>query len=343
MNKYTVSVICPIYNERKNIKNFLLSLTEQDYTIDLLEYIFVDGNSSDGTLELLNEFTRSTTLKTKILFNPKKFVSYAMNIGIKNSISDIIIRMDSRCIHPKNYISKLVYLLSSTGAINVGGTLFTKHNNKYVSKSIALSYKSPVSVGDALKVNNKNTNTNLKEVDAVYGGCWFRHTLKKNLFDTRLVRNQDDELSFRLRSKGGKIIKCPDIQVSYYVRDNYLPLLKQYFQYGYWKLFLFLKYTKQCSLRHIIPSLFVILILSSIFINIYIPFLILLVYILANISIVTYNKVCNIYHLPGVLFSLFIIHVGYGTGFIFGFLLNILGLYFYKNRFNSKHHIDYKL
>lgn len=336
MNKYTVSVICPIYNEYNNINKFLFSLAEQDYSIDLLEYIFVDGNSTDGTLELLNDFTHTTKLKTKILFNSKKFVSYAMNIGIKNSISDIIIRMDSRCIHPPNYISKLVCLLSSTGSINVGGSLFTKHSNKYVSKSIALSYKSPVSVGDALKANHKNTDTSLKEVDAVYGGCWFRHTLKENLFDTRLVRNQDDELSFRLRSKGGKIIKCLDIQVSYYVRDNYVSLFKQYFQYGYWKIFLFLKYTKQCSLRHIIPSLFVLSLLFSSYVKICIPFLILLLYILINVSIITYNKICNIFHLPGVLFSLFVIHVGYGTGFIFGILLNMLGLYFYKNRFNSK-------
>ena len=82
-------------------------------------------------------------------------------------------------------------------------------------------------------------------------------------YDEDLVRNQDDEFNFRLIQSGGKIWLDPRIKSIYYNRNSILKLSKQYFQYGFYKLFVIRKRNGVASLRHIIPGIFVLgLILS---------------------------------------------------------------------------------
>jgi len=45
------------------------------------------------------------------------------------------------------------------------------------------------------------------------------------MYDETMVRNQDDELSFRLREKGGKIIQDGRIKIQYYPRNSFWHLL----------------------------------------------------------------------------------------------------------------------
>ena len=53
-----VSVIMPIYNESKYINTCVESLLLQDYPKEKMEWIFVDGNSSDDTIDKLREYQK---------------------------------------------------------------------------------------------------------------------------------------------------------------------------------------------------------------------------------------------------------------------------------------------
>ena len=50
-----VSVVIPLYNEEKFVEPLTKSLLKQDYDFNLLEFIFVDGASTDETVKLLNK------------------------------------------------------------------------------------------------------------------------------------------------------------------------------------------------------------------------------------------------------------------------------------------------
>src|SRR5579859_1201889 len=76
------------------------------------------------------------------------------------------------------------------------------------------------------------------------------------LFDPTLVRNQDDEFNFRLRRMGGRIWQSPRIRSSYVVRGSIQALLKQYLQYGFWKVAVIRKHRALASFRHAAPPLF---------------------------------------------------------------------------------------
>ena len=51
----TVSLIIPVFNEEKYMKNFLKSVLEQDYDFSKVEVIFIDGASTDNTKKIIDD------------------------------------------------------------------------------------------------------------------------------------------------------------------------------------------------------------------------------------------------------------------------------------------------
>jgi len=65
------------------------------------------------------------------------------------------------------------------------------------------------------------------------GACFpvFRREalLRTGLYDTALVRNQDDDLNFRFRQAGGRVFISHRARCTYFVRESASELFKQYF------------------------------------------------------------------------------------------------------------------
>ena len=110
----TVSVIIPIYNEAAYIERCVNSLVRQTFPGERIEWLFIDGMSSDDTVEKLMAF--SSSLNLQILKNKKRLVPYALNIGVQHAHGDYIIRMDAHAEYPENYIEKCVYYLEKQGS-----------------------------------------------------------------------------------------------------------------------------------------------------------------------------------------------------------------------------------
>ena len=82
-----ISVIIPTRNEEKYIEKCIKSLLNcrsiKSGSFNV-QFIIVDGMSTDKTINIIEEKFRN--LNIKIFKNPNLYQSYAMNIGIKNSI-----------------------------------------------------------------------------------------------------------------------------------------------------------------------------------------------------------------------------------------------------------------
>ncbi len=116
-----LSIICPIYNEEKYIRQFLDSLLKQDYPKEDMEILLVDGMSKDRTREIVAGYTAQFPF-IHLVDNPERIVPYAMNRGIEAAKGEVIIRLDAHAEYPKNYFTELVnQLFSLEGAENVGG------------------------------------------------------------------------------------------------------------------------------------------------------------------------------------------------------------------------------
>jgi hypothetical protein len=77
------------------------------------------------------------------------------------------------------------------------------------------------------------------------------------LFDEELIRNQDDELSYRIRQAGGRIRFDPRIVVEYEPRATLGGLFSQYRQYATWKVRVWQMHPRSLRLRHWVPMIWV--------------------------------------------------------------------------------------
>jgi glycosyltransferase involved in cell wall biosynthesis len=325
----SVSVVLVVRDEIAYIQRSLGAVLAQDYPVDLLEVIVVDGMSTDGTRDILKVWSQEHSNLT-VLDNPRAIVSSGMNVAITQARGEIIVWVSGHCEYPPDYVRRVVQLRHYTGADNAGGVL-VPIGESYVQRAIAAASYSPVSVGGAMKGHSSSAPT--REVDAVHGGCWKRsRLLAVGMFDEEMVRNQDDELSFRLRKSGGTIIQSPAIQIRYHVRNSYRKLFMQFAQYGYWKVKVITKHPKQASIRHIVPAFFagsilglaslsgfsssarLILIVEC---NIYVA-------VIAGAAIIEANR-AGWYLWPGIATALATMHISYGWGFLVGLLRAVVG------------------
>jgi succinoglycan biosynthesis protein ExoA len=318
-NGRKVSVLVPCRNEVHSIERCINNVCSFDRPPGGFEVIVIDGMSTDGTREILFRL-KSQYSDLVVIDNPAKIVPRAMNLGIQHARGEYIVRADARCIHPKSYLCDLVELSERTGADNVGGVLVPELGNTYTQEAVALAYKSRIAMGGALR----DRGDFIGETDTVYGGCFKRkRLLEVGMYDEAMVRNQDDELSFRLRERGGKIIQDGRIKVQYYPRSSFWHLFKQFMQYGYWKVSVIKKHPQQASLRHFLPA---VLVLSLVTLGLLIPFTLYGLYGFLIFS-GCYFLAVGLFSLPsatrlswmllpGVILAIFLIHISFGVGFI---------------------------
>ena len=249
-----LSVICPIYNEENRIEACILSILAQDYPKEDLEVLFVDGQSSDRTCEIIAKYMQDYAF-IKLLDNPKRIAPSALNIGIRASSGDIIMRLDAHAKYPDDYFSLLVNKLKQTGADNVGGVCRTlPAKDTSICRAIAHAMSSPFGMGNShfrIGANHEMW------VDTVPFGCFRRELFDKiGFFDEELVRNQDDEFNGRIIKNGGKILLLPQVVIDYFARDTISKTAKMFYQYGLFKPLVNKKLQKPTTLRQFFPPLF---------------------------------------------------------------------------------------
>jgi succinoglycan biosynthesis protein ExoA len=252
-----VSVLMPVRNEAAFIRRSVAAVLAQDYPRERMEIIIADGLSNDGTREAIKE-VQLLNPNVVLIDNPGKIVSTGLNAALRVAKGEIIIRVDGHCEIARDYVSRSVSHLTDSEVSCVGGPLETI-GETYAARAIAAAMSSSFGVGDsAFRVGTKEA----KFVDTVAFPGFRRETIQRaGPFDEELVRNQDDEYSYRVRKLGGHILLAPDMQSRYYSRASFGKLFKQYFQYGYWKVRVLQKHSRQMSARQVVPPLFVLTLL----------------------------------------------------------------------------------
>ena len=329
MNK-TVSIIIPCRNEEKYIKQCIDSFLDQSYPKELIEVIIADGMSTDNTRNIINEISKENS--NVILIDNKSFTAPAgMNIGIKKSKSDIIIIFGAHAYADKDFVKENVLALENS-EVGCAGGVITTINDSVKGEAIAEAMSCPFGVGNALfRYAEKEAF-----VDTVGFGAYDRKfIIDIGLFDEELVRNQDDELNFRVQKTGKKILLNPKIKSIYFSRGDFKKLWRQYYQYGFWKVRVIQIHKKPASIRHLIPLMFVLFLLfggiASIFSSLirigYFLTIILYLALDAMFSV----KICrkkNFSHFPYLFITFHILHISYGIGFILG----VFKFYIFKSK-----------
>ena len=316
-----ISVILPIRNEEDKILSTLNSILNQNYKSDKIEILISDGSSYDNTIKIINNIANQDP-RIKIIKNIYKIVSTGFNLALNDAKGDIIIRIDGHCEITQNYFEKCCNLLKETDADIVGGVIQTISSG-LIGNAISIAQSSPFGVG-GVKFRRIDLDKG-SYVDTLAFGAHRRELFVDiGSYDEEMVCNQDDEFNNRVLQAEKKIWMDPTIRTKYYARSSYFKLFKQYFNYGFYKVRGIQKRKRLFSIRHLAPSTFLIsLIGTSIFgyfLHLpWISFSVIFLYLIVNFisSIIVSQKTVQI---PLIFLSFWILHIGYGLGFIWGLI-----------------------
>jgi GT2 family glycosyltransferase len=318
-----IAVIIPCRNERDYISECIHAIADSDLEAgDTISIFIVDGMSNDGTRHVIKEIAEKFSF-VNVIDNTHQLTPFAFNLGIKSHFKDVDFFqiVGSRHIISKYYLRvALKTLRNDENTWCVGGKLINSYTN-FLSEVISKCMASRFGMG----IGNFRTLNDSGYTDTVTSPMYPKFVFERiGFFDEELVRNQDDDFNYRVAKAGGKIFFSSEISLKYYVRSNFQSLWKQFYQYGYWKVYVNKKHSTITTLRQVIPALFVIFLMTFPFTFVSKPFFIMFVAILnlyLILALLTSVRVSK--HFKGVIYSVFtfiILHVGYGLGYLNGII-----------------------
>jgi succinoglycan biosynthesis protein ExoA len=321
-----LTVIIPVRNEARFIDRCLSSIFSADPVAGGMEVLVIDGMSTDGTRQILAEWSRRH-VNLHVLNNFQRIAATAMNIGIRAARGKWIMVVGAHCEYPADYFKLCLETGQRTNADNVGGGLITMSENSTVQGKLVRAMTT-----HRFGVGNAGCRIGAPEgrADTVAYSCYRREVFERiGFYDERLVRNQDYELNCRLLKTGGSIWFNPAIQAQYYNQGTIVGLIRQAFVTGQWNPWMWYIAPYSFAWRHAVPAGFVVaLLIALLFSFIAPPFglailtLILVAYFLLGVlSSVQQSLRYGIWMLPVLPFLFFAYHLAYGLGGLLGIFL----------------------
>jgi succinoglycan biosynthesis protein ExoA len=236
------SVLVPVLNEEQHIAASLAAMCAQRFP-GRMEFLVVDGGSSDRTREIVSEFA-SRDPRIRVLDNPRTTTPSGLNVALAHARGRWVARMDAHTTYPDDYIARGVERLARGDTRWVSGPPIPVGVGS-VSRAVALALRTRLGRGGSSKWADERTSPSGEfELDSgLFAGVWERSTLLEyGGWDEGWPRNQDSEMAGRFLAQGERLVCLPGMAAWYAPRDTLISLWRQYFQYG--------EYREKTAVRH---------------------------------------------------------------------------------------------
>jgi len=231
MKKCDYSVIVPAYNANLTLESCLNALLNQ--SISNYEVIVVNDGSDDQTEDIAKKFP------VVYIKQPNKGPASARNNGAKKASGHIILFTDADCIPSRTWIEEMVKPIKQKRAAAVKGAYKTSQ------KSIVALFA---------QIEFEERFEMLKQVDNIDMVDTYSAAFDKKIFwqmggfdeSFPTANNEDTELSYKLSSKGYKMIFNPEAIVYHLCHpDTVIKYIKQKFWRGYWRMVVYKRFPKK--------------------------------------------------------------------------------------------------
>lgn len=182
----TYSILTACLNSERTIRRSIDSVLSQG--IQPAEYVFVDGGSADGTLQMIRENNFKTSFKI-INQKEKTGITGAWNLGLAEVKTDIVMILNSDDWYEPDTVPEILGAFEDNPDVGIvyGSTYFHKGKDKYLRNCRPL-WMFPVMMPIA------------------HPACFVRKSVydKVGLFDENYKISADYEFLYRCRRKGMK-------------------------------------------------------------------------------------------------------------------------------------------
>ena len=242
----------PVLNERGYLERAVQTVLEQDVD-GPTELVLALGPSTDGTTELAQALA-SRDPRITLVDNPEADIPIGLNAAIRASTLPTIVRVDAHSELSPDYTRRALRTLERTGAANVGGVMHAAGRTPF-QRAVARAYNSPIGLGGGAY----HGGTREAEAESAYLGVMRRAVLDEvGLFDETIRRGEDWELNLRIRSAGYRVWFDPSLAVTYWPRESWARLVRQFRATGTWRGELVRRYGRRNSLRFFAPPALVV-------------------------------------------------------------------------------------
>jgi glycosyltransferase involved in cell wall biosynthesis len=325
----TLSIICPTYNEEKYISQTIESFINQKTNSFQLEVLICDGMSTDRTRSIVSDYSAKFP-NIRLVNNPDRKTPFAFNAGLKEATGEYVAILGAHTKYEEDYLQICYDELVKSASVGCTGRVITKaafatYEAKVAEWVMLSSFGVSTSSFRAMRegyVYSVNFPVFKKQALLDVGG-----------YDTKLERNQDNDMNQRLLDAGHKLYCTWKTKCYYRPPADLSRLFKYAYRSGFWNAKSFMVHSKSMRIHHLIPFLFtfgiLILILAGFFEVVFFKsFLLykLLVFIISvhlltaiafTIRSLKYDYDGRKIVLPFIFFAF---HFSYGWGTLKGFL-----------------------
>ncbi|MBO0979367.1 glycosyltransferase [Microbacterium sp. SD291] len=252
----------PVLNERAYLRHAVESVLAQDLDVPA-ELVLALGPSTDGTTELAEALARDDR-RIRLVDNPAAHIPVGLNAAIRASRHPTVIRVDAHSELAPGYAARALATLERTGSANVGGVMHAEGRTPF-QKAVARLYNSPVGLGGGAYHGGAHEG----EAESAYLGVMRRSVLDEvGLFDETVRRGEDWELNLRIRQAGHRVWFDPGLSVTYWPRESWLRLARQFRATGAWRGELVRRFGRRNGIRYFAPPALVLLLTLAVIVSV---------------------------------------------------------------------------
>ena len=218
-----ISLYIPTFNSENTIKRCLQSVLNQKLKPD--EILIIDNNSTDNTIKLVSDIKTRSKIPIIIIFQKKKGLGNARNLGVKNSKYNYIASVDSDCVANKNWLKELTKEFNNPNVAGVCGNL------------IETKLNSPADKWRKQHMTQTWGNKKILNPRFLYGAN--NIFLKKAINDVggyneKFISNSEDvDISNKFKKKGFNLIYNPSAICKHLRQDSLHSILNNYYRWTF--------------------------------------------------------------------------------------------------------------
>ena len=315
-----VSIVIPTKNEGDVLEKCLNSIRNLDYPKDKIEVIIVDGHSRDNTVELAKKYG------CKVVFEEFGTRGGACNLSVRNAKGEYIAFTDADCVVRKDWMKNLIKHFNSNEIASVGGPNITPEDDTEFAKCVG-------AVLSFLSKPGSRYGLNIDKVIETFHNSGCNVAYRKNAieeaggFNEKLVTCEDEELDYRIKEKGYKILYTPNAKVYHYRRPTWEGFYKQAYKYAIGRMQAIKLHRKIGRWFHYVPPmsiLIIVLLFVLVFLDPIFPKIALLLLLLGGFGISLMSLYLISTTKPKLFFTYFALIIiwffGYGFGMFRGLM-----------------------
>ena len=224
-----ISIITPTFNRSDELDHLIESINHQTLDHKYFEMIISDDGSTDDTAKKIKKWSNVVDFNLKYISQDNFGPGAARNHGVKNSIGELIVFIDSDCEANENWL-KIIYESYKNNLFDAfGGPDHSKNDFLPIQKAIDYSMTSFLTTG-GMRGHKKNMLAKFYPRSHNMG-------LKKTIFEKlggfgALRHGQDIELSHRILNSGARVELLINAVVYHRRRTTLKKFFRQVFNWG---------------------------------------------------------------------------------------------------------------